>query len=65
MESVDAEKQRRVTMLAVEYLREKKLLDHDTRIDVILVSWPKGQREPAIEHFRHAFEAVGRWQMYS
>jgi len=64
-ESVDHAKQRRLTDLALDYLRRHRLLEHPARFDVLAVSWPEGRREPAIEHFRHAFEAVGRGQMYS
>jgi putative endonuclease len=63
--SVDGVKQRRLTDLALYYLRHHRLLDRTARFDVLAISWPEGQREPRIEHHRHAFEAVGRWQMYS
>jgi hypothetical protein len=32
---------------------------------VLAVSWPEGQREPLIVHHQSAFEAVGKFQMYS
>jgi putative endonuclease len=63
--SVDGVKQRRLTDLALHFLREHRLLDRAARFDVLAISWPAEQREPRIEHHRHAFEAVGRWQMYS
>jgi putative endonuclease len=63
--SVDAAKQSRLTRLALHYLRQHHLLDHPARIDVITVTWPAGQREPRIDHYPQAFEAVGRGQMYS
>jgi putative endonuclease len=63
--SVDDAKQRRLTRLALHYLRQHHLLDRPARIDVITVTWPAGQREPRIDHYRQAFEAVGRGQMYS
>jgi putative endonuclease len=63
--SVDAVKQRRLTDLALDYLRRHRLLEQASRFDVLAVSWPAQQREPVIVHHRHAFEAVGRWQMYS
>jgi putative endonuclease len=63
--SVDDAKQTRLTRLALEYLRQHGLLDHAARFDVLALSWPEGRREPAIEHYRHAFEAVGRFQMHS
>jgi putative endonuclease len=64
-ESVDRVKQGRLTDLALDFLRRHRLLDHQARFDVLALSWPAGQREPTIVHHRHAFEAVGRFQMYS
>jgi putative endonuclease len=64
-ESVNDAKQRRLTDLALDYLRRHHLLEHSARFDVLAMSWPAGQREPTIVHHRQAFEAVGRWQMYS
>lgn len=63
--SVDLAKQRKLTEVALDYLRRNRLLEYPARFDVLALSWPAGQREPAIEHHRHAFEAVGRWQTYS
>jgi putative endonuclease len=63
--SVDDAKQRRLTRLALYYLQEHHLLDLAARFDVLALSWPDGQREPHIVHYRQAFEAVGRFQMYS
>jgi putative endonuclease len=64
-ESVDERKQRRLSELALHYLARHRLLDCSARFDVLALSWPEGQREPAIEHHRLAFEAVGRFQMFS
>ena len=63
--SVDREKQRRLTDLALYYLRQHRLLDCMARFDVLAISWPPDKREPVIVHYRQAFEAVGRFQMYS
>jgi putative endonuclease len=63
--SVDNIKQTRLTALALAFLKQKRLLDRPTRFDVLAMSWPAGQREPRIVHYKQAFEAVGRWQMYS
>jgi putative endonuclease len=63
--SVDEVKQRRLTNLALTFLKSKRLLDHPARFDVLAVSWPDGQREPLIEHHPHAFQAAGRFQMFS
>ena len=64
-ESVDFAKQRRLTDAALDYLRRYRLLEHPARFDVLALAWPAGQREPHITHHRHAFEAIGRGQMYS
>ncbi len=63
--SVDATKQRRLTALALHFLKTHHLLNHAARFDVLTLSWPADRREPVIEHHRSAFEAVGRFQMYS
>ncbi len=63
--SVDHQKQRRLTDLALYYLRQHRLLDCMARFDVLAISWPPDKREPVIVHYRQAFEAVGRFQMYS
>ncbi len=64
-EAVDAAKQRRLTRLAVTFLKRHGLLEHPARFDVVAVTWPEGQRRPTIEHFKDAFEAVGKWEFYS
>lgn len=64
-ESVDLAKQRRITDATLRFLARKRLLDRvPVRFDVLAVSWPAG-REPAFRHIAHAFEAVGRFQMYN
>jgi putative endonuclease len=62
--SVDAAKQRRLTNVALHFLQEHRLLDRPARFDVLALSWPPGRREPVIAHYPHAFEAVGRFEMY-
>jgi putative endonuclease len=64
-ESVDRSKQRRLTNLALHYLQQHRLLGQAARFDVLAVSWPPGQRTPAITHVENAFEAVGRFQTFS
>ena len=58
-EAVDAAKQRRLTRLAVTFLKRHGLLEYPARFDVVAVTWPEGQRRPTIEHIQNAFEAVG------
>src|SRR5260370_28857751 len=63
--SVDDAKQRRLTKLALHFLKRHRLLDRPARFDVLALSWPADRRVPVIEHYRNAFEATGRFQMFS
>ncbi len=63
-EAVTLEKQRRLTLAALRFLRQNDLLDQRCRFDVVSVVWPEGRSRPEIEHLPNAFEAVGRWQMF-
>ena len=64
-EAVDRDKQRRLTRVALSYLRRHDLLECSARFDVIAVTWPSDQKQAAIEHIENAFEAVGSGQMFS
>jgi putative endonuclease len=64
-EAVDADKQRRLTNLALRYLKRHDLLEQRWRFDVVAVTWPKNNRRPKIEHYIAAFEPVGSGQMFS
>jgi putative endonuclease len=64
-EAVDDDKQRRLTRLAIGYLRRHGLLECPARFDVIAVTWPAGRGKPTIEHFQQAFQAVGYKGMFS
>jgi putative endonuclease len=63
--AVDAEKQRRLTRLAVSWLKRHRLLEQPARFDVVAITWPEGQRRPRIEHYPNAFDASGRWGFFS
>jgi putative endonuclease len=63
--SVDHAKQQRLTNLALHFLQTHGLLGRPARFDVLAVRWPANQREPDIVHHPNAFEAIGRFQMYS
>lgn len=63
--SVDFAKQRRLTQLALHFLQKKRLLEQPARFDVLTVTWPAAEREPQINHYANAFEAVGKFQIYS
>lgn len=63
--AVGPEKQQQLTRLALAYLKRHELLEYPARFDVVAVTWPPRARRPKIEHFKNAFEAVGRGQMFS
>jgi putative endonuclease len=63
--SVDRAKQQRLTQLALHFLQKRRLLDRPARFDVLALSWRLDHRDPEITHYPNAFEAVGRFQVYS
>jgi putative endonuclease len=63
-EAVTLEKQRRLTLAALHFLKKHNLLEQPCRFDVVAIVWPDGPRPSSIEHLTHAFEAVGRGQLY-
>ena len=63
-EAVTVEKQRRLTLAALEFLKRHGLLEHRCRFDVVSVLWPDDDGAPTLEHYRDAFEAHGRGQMF-
>jgi putative endonuclease len=63
-EAVTPEKQRRLTLAALHYLKRHGLLESRSRFDVVAIIWPEDDAPPRIEHIRDAFEAVGRGQMF-
>jgi putative endonuclease len=63
--SVDVPKQRRLTEATLRFLARKRLLGQAVRFDVLALSWPPATREPTFLHIPHAFEATGRFQMFS
>lgn len=65
VEAVGVEKQRRLTRLAVAYLRRHDLLECACRFDVIAVTWPSGRGRAVVEHFPRAFEAIGYDGLFS
>ena len=63
--SVDQAKQQRLTQLALYFLQRHHLLNQAARFDVLALSWPPGQNQPLIVHYRNAFPALGRFQMFN
>ena len=64
-DAVDEEKQRRLTRLAVSYLKQHDLLEERCRFDVVAVTWPDDGQPAQVEHFQHAFPAVGQPSLFS
>lgn len=62
-EAVTPEKQRRLTLAALHFQKRYGLLEQRCRFDVVSVLWPE-RGEPVIEHYRDAFDAQGRGQMF-
>jgi putative endonuclease len=63
-EAVDREKQRRITLAALHFLRKHRLLDVRSRFDIVAIVWPDERGDPQIEHIPDAFPAVGWGQMF-
>ena len=64
-EAVMFAKQKKLTTLALNYLKQQGLLEHPARFDVVTVLWPADSQQPEIRYFCNEFEAVGFGQMYS
>jgi putative endonuclease len=64
-EAITPDKQRRLTRVALSFLKRHGLLERAARFDVIAVTWEDLRRRPTIEHYKNAFEAVGSGQMFS
>ena len=64
-EAVDDDKQRRLTRLALAYMKRHDLLECSARFDVVAITWPDAKSKPKIEHFKNAFEPIGVQGMFS
>jgi putative endonuclease len=64
VETVTLEKQRRLTNVSFQFLRKYQLLEVRSRYDIVAIVWPDDRTPPQVEHFRNAFEPVGRGQMF-
>jgi putative endonuclease len=60
-EAVTLEKQQRLSLAALQFLKRHRLLEQRSRFDVVALVWPDMSRSPTIEHIRNAFEATGRF----
>lgn len=64
-DAVDLVKQKRLTRLALGYMKRHGLLTYPARFDIIAVVWPAGARKPQIDHIKNAFQAQGFDGLYS
>ena len=65
VEAVTFPKRKKLTQLALSFLKRYNLLEHPARFDVVAVLWPDDNRKPTITHYRNAFEPNGFGQMFS
>jgi putative endonuclease len=63
-EAVTSEKERRITLTALRFMRRHRILEQRCRFDIVSIVWPDERRPPVIQHYRNAFDAVGRWQFF-
>ncbi len=65
VEAITPGKQKKLTQVALVFLKRHALLEHSARFDVVTVLWPEASGQAEIEHYRNAFSPVGFGQMYS
>ena len=63
--SVNYAKQKKLTEAMLRFFGRNGLLGVSTRFDILALAWPEGQMEPTVLHHKNAFEATGRFQMWS
>jgi putative endonuclease len=54
-----------MTRAALAYLKSHGLLEYPARFDILAITWPNGEKQPAVEHIKDAFPATGRGQFFS
>ena len=64
IEAITHQKQKKLTQLALTYLKRYGLLEHAARFDVVALCWDDSQKKPPIKHYKNAFPAVGFGQMF-
>lgn len=57
-EAVGYQKQKQISRTALFWLKERNLLEHRCRFDVVAIIW-QPNASPLIEHYTNAFEAIG------
>ncbi len=64
-ETISLPKQKKLTSAALRFVARRKLVNVNVRFDVLALAWPSEGQEPIALHIPGAFEAVGRFQMWS
>ena len=64
-DAVDDVKQEKISKTAMVFMKRHRLLESAGRADVIEIVLGKVPGRPSIRHFDNAFEAVGKFQMFS
>ena len=64
-EADDRRKQEKLTRAALAWLKTNRRLEQPARFDIVSIVWPAAGGDPQLQHFRNAFEATGRGQMFS
>lgn len=64
VEAVTRAKQKKLTGLALHYLKSHGQLESRARFDVVAVIWPRQGRSVDVKHFPNAFPAIGDGQMF-
>lgn len=63
-DAVDTVKQRRLSRLALAWLKGRGLLEVATRFDVVAITWPVDNETVAIDYYRNAFESSGPTSLF-
>jgi putative endonuclease len=58
-EAITFAKQQQLTRVALAWLKSRGLLERRARFDVVAITWGDGTN-PVVEHYKSAFEPVGR-----
>jgi putative endonuclease len=64
-DAVNDVKQEKISKAAMTYMKRHRLLECSGRADVIAIILGNVPGRPTIRHFENAFEAVGKFQMFS
>lgn len=64
-ESISLAKRTHMTRAALAFLKSRRWLTRSSRFDVISIIWTDSEKPPQIDHYKNAFEPVGRGQMFS